>query len=470
MRLRDRLSSLSSSAFPSASTGLSSGLAEQRSAFADSRDVTGGGQDQRRSQRIAQLRAMIGAIQLRDASSATLREPVALGPRPLPWGAALATGAGPVHRIERWLDPQHRHGRVTVALALQADSALLARLALDETLHRLDLSRMLFLDTETTGLAGGTGTVPFLIGLGWFEEGVLKVEQLFLQNFGAEAPLLHRLAERMAQASCLVSYNGKSFDWPLLRSRFILNRVACPDPPPHVDLLHCARRVLKRRLGSLRLVEVEQSLLGFHREGDIDGAEIPGRYLSYLRGADPRLLLPVLEHNEHDIVALAAVLWRLCAHFERIELKDDPRDHLSYARVAMRAGDFERAQLFGQAAVAGGDCPELLRDAFSLCAMLARRRGEVTVAAGLWQRVVEVAPCQLSAARAHLALSRLYERQIKDLHRAEDHARWTLPAEGEPAHQRRLQRLRMRISRTSAARGARSVAPSLQTGGQLEPA
>ena len=234
--------------------------------------------------------------------------------------------------------------------ALRAESELVARLALDPAFAGIDMSRMLILDTETTGLAGGAGTVPFLIGMAWFEDGALRVEQLFLREFGGEVPLLHRLAEQLVRASCIVSYNGKSFDWPLLRARFVLNRVPMPQPPPHLDLLHCVRRVCKPRMQSVRLCEVERALLGYYREDDIDGALIPGLYLAYLRGADPCTLLPVITHNEQDVVALAAILWRMCAHFSSVQPGDDPRDHLAYARVALRAGDLERAQAFADAA------------------------------------------------------------------------------------------------------------------------
>src|SRR5690606_7306009 len=103
---------------------------------------------------------------------------------------------------------------------------------------------------------------------------------------GEEAPMLRRLAERVEGASCLVSYNGKSYDWPLLRNRFVLNRVPVAAPPAHLDLLHCARRIFKRRLGQVRLVHLEAQVLGMHREHDIDGAEIPQRFWDFVRSAD----------------------------------------------------------------------------------------------------------------------------------------------------------------------------------------
>ena len=404
-----------------------------------------------RVQRLARLRALIGEVEQRTRTRAE-RAPAAPAPRAvLPFGTRLDTAAGPLHLIERWFEPEHCHGRVAVRDALSTPPALLAELALEPALQAVDLSGMLIFDTETTGLAGGAGTVPFLIGLGWFEDGGFKLEQLFLPNFGAEAPLLLRLAERLRRASCIVSYNGKSFDWPLLRARFILNRIPLPDAPVHLDLLHCARRVLKQRLPNVRLADVERALLGFYREDDVNGALIPGMYLSYLRGGDPRALLPVFVHNEHDVLALAAILWRLCAHFASVRPEDDPRDHLAYARIAQRAGNVQRARAFAEAAAQYGEPGDASLRAHFMCATLARRGGDPAAAAAWLQRALSNAACEQSAARAHLLLARLYERQLKDPVRAQHHARFTLACEGAEAHGRRLERIRRRLERLSLA-------------------
>jgi uncharacterized protein len=456
MRLRERLAGLGSP-LPAATRGARNPLADPPSVayghagaavppppIARPRSQIQLPSDLARPERIAQLRALIGEVVARDRERAPART---AGAQPLPLGEMRETSAGPLHVIERWLEPQHCHGFTAVAGALDVDAGVLAALALDPTLATVDLSRLLILDTETTGLSGGTGTVPFLIGLGSFEDGVLRVEQLFLRNLGSEAPLLHHLAERLTRASLLVTYNGKAFDWPLLRARFVLNRVPLPEAPPHLDLLHCARRVLKARLGSVRLVEVECAVLGLRREEDIEGAEIPGRYLRYLRGEDPRTLLPVLAHNEQDVVALAALLWRLCAHFASVRTEDDPLDHLAYARLALRGNDLARAQAFADAAVAGGGGPQIGLQAQSLRALIARRRGDPNGAEVAWQQALGHAGCELSAGRVHLALSRLYERQLRDLARAHSHARFTLPAEGPEAHGRRLGRLRRKLER-----------------------
>lgn len=484
MRLRDRLSSLSSPSSPPAPARMPAtsavGPAPEGAFERSGRGVAAPRDDValrpaselgafERSERIAQLRALIERVEARPRSSGVARRAPAENGLCALLGEPSQTPHGALHRRERWLDPQHCHGRVTVRAALQAEPATLARLALDPGVAELDVSRLLVIDTETTGLAGGTGTVPFLIGLGWFEQGAFKLEQLMLSNFGAERPMLARLAERLAQASCIVTYNGKSFDWPLLRSRFILNRVPCPQLPAHIDLLHCGRRVFKGRLPSLRLGELERSVLHFHRDDDIDGAEIPGRYLGYLRSGDARLLEPVLEHNQHDVIALPAILWRLCAHFEQVRPGDDARDQFAYARLALRSGDLERAVAFGRSAAECAELSALRSEALALCAEVAQRRGEQEAAAALWQDALEAAPCVQSRARLHLVLCRHYERRLKDLQRACDHAHFTAPAEGESAHERRLQRLLRRLARAAEAAVKVGRRKRVATGGRETP-
>ncbi|WP_253910656.1 ribonuclease H-like domain-containing protein, partial [Pyxidicoccus fallax] len=240
--------------------------------------------------------------QRQETSSARRAAPPAPPPPgPLPV-EPRATAYGTVHVSERVLPPDHHHGSAPLAGALDVEGSLVASLALHADLAGVDFQRMLFLDTETTGLAGGTGTVPFLVGLAWFEGRSLRVHQLFLRRLGEEAPMLRVLAERMAHSSCLVTFNGKSFDWPLLRTRFVLNRVPAPAELPHLDLLHCARRVFKHRGAGARLVHLEEQVLGHRRIGDVDGALIPELYFRFLRGGDGSALTPVLEHNVNDLL------------------------------------------------------------------------------------------------------------------------------------------------------------------------
>src|SRR2546427_2753675 len=178
-------------------------------------------------------------------------------------------------------------------------------------------AKWLFLDTETTGLAGGTGTYAFLIGLAWWDAGGLQVEQFFMRDFTEEHSLLHELAARVAERPVLVTFNGKSFDWPLLENRFTMTRsIAVPKLEAHLDLLHPARALWKLRLGSVRLVELERHVLdaprlGWHRENDVSSALIPQFYFDYLRGGPAEPLAAVVRHNQMDLRGLAALFGKI---------------------------------------------------------------------------------------------------------------------------------------------------------------
>ncbi|MDH3728842.1 MAG: ribonuclease H-like domain-containing protein [Myxococcales bacterium] len=362
-------------------------------------------------------------------------------------GQSTQTEHGELHLIDEYLEPHHHHGRAPIANALQVSSERLAQLALDPTLEEVDIKRALFFDTETTGLAGGTGTVPFLIGIGWFEDESLRIQQLFLPELGREAPMLHWLRERITRSSCLVSFNGKTFDWPLLRSRFVMNRVCAPELPPHLDLLHCARRILRRRLRSIRLVELEREVLGMYREDDVSGALIPQLYFDYLDGGDVSPIARVIEHNANDLIALAALVAELVSHFDEVHGSDDPRDHLAYARVAERTGDRGRARSFARAAADGGGEAACTVEACLLTARMARRGGDVDDEERALLEALRAADDDELRAMVQLMLSKHYEHRRKDPERALEHATGTALAEGDEATERRVARLERRLAR-----------------------
>jgi len=399
-----------------------------------------GAAEEEAAERAARETAVSILADLRPATPVTARL------RTLP-GAPRETLHGPVHVVARYCEPHHAHGHVPIARALQANAENLAKLALDPSIAGLDVRRMLLVDTETTGLAGGTGTIPFLVGLAWFEDESLHVEQLLLPRLGEEGPLLRLLAERIAASSMLVSYNGKSFDWPLLRTRFVMNRVPVPALPPHLDLLHCARRVFKRRIEAVRLVHLEQQVLGFHREDDIAGADIPAAYLGWLRGADATLIAQVVEHNASDIIALAAVLSALHDRFAELRTEDDPRDHLSLAHVALRAEDHVRAHAFARAAADGGGSHALTSEAFALLAKLERLRGDDAAAVTALRSAIDAAHAGAHGSAAlHLTLAKLYEHKLRDPERALEHALAASPAEAPEVSARRIARLEQRVA------------------------
>lgn len=333
-------------------------------------------------------------------------------------------------------------GRVPLSTALGLAGDTLALLALDEALAGVDTGRMLFVDTETTGLQGGAGTLPFLIGLGWYEGGAFCVEQLFLPRPGLEAPMLGRLTERLAAADLLVTYNGKCFDWPLLRARLVMNRLKAPAAVAHLDLLHCARRVFRRRLPSTRLQDLERRVLDFHRVGDIDGADIPQVYFDYLRAGPSPALTRVLEHNVHDIVSMAAVLGELARRVAAPAPDDAAEDTLALAEVHLRAGRARDAEALALAAARRAEATTTALDAWCLAARLAHRRRDWPAAAERLGIALALPRLTRADAKAlHLALARVFEHHLKDGARALQHAQRSAGAEDEAAHARRLARL-----------------------------
>jgi uncharacterized protein YprB with RNaseH-like and TPR domain len=364
-------------------------------------------------------------------------------------GQQHKTNHGEVHLIDEYLEPHHHHGRAPIARALRVSTERLAQLALDSSLCNVDLQRALFLDTETTGLAGGAGTVPFLIGIGWFEDESMRIQQLFLPELGREAPMLHWLRDRVRESSCVVSFNGKTFDWPLLRNRFVLNRVRAPALPPHLDLLHCARRVLRPRLKSVRLVELERTVLGMYREDDVSGALIPQLYFDYLDGGDVTPMAKVIEHNANDLIALAALVAELVSHFDEVHGGDDPRDHLAYAKVAERTGDSARARSFADAAARGGGASECTVEACLLMARMARRGGDIDGEEQALLSALDAADDERLRAVVCLSLAKLYEHRRRDFGRALEHATGTATAEGQDAADRRVARLRRRLAKAN---------------------
>jgi hypothetical protein len=206
-----------------------------------------------------------------------------------------------------------------------------------------ELRRPLFLDTETTGLSGGTGTVAFLIGLAWRDRGGLRLVQFFLSDFNKEDALLWAVGQYVQQAGVVVSYNGRTFDWPLLQTRLVMRKVDPTWPsPPHLDLLTLVRRIFKPRLPDCALQTIEQAVLQLHRNEDLPGTLIPSRYYAWLRERDEHVLEPVFTHNRQDVLSMALLLARL----EQIlngSLPLDPLDRFGRARFLEARGFLSEA-------------------------------------------------------------------------------------------------------------------------------
>jgi uncharacterized protein len=303
-----------------------------------------------------------------------------------------------------------------------------------------DPSKWLFLDTETTGLSGGTGTYAFLIGLAWWDSGGLQVEQFFMRDFHEEHSILHELAARLAERPVLVTFNGKSFDWPLLENRFTMTRaIATPKLAAHLDLLHPARALWKLRLGSVRLVELERYVLdapklGWHREEDVLSSLIPEHYFDYLRGGPAAPVAGVVRHNQMDLRGLAAILGRIDALLAATNGTDheiDSLDLFGLSRFLQKRGESDHAHAACSQALDLGLPIEFRPQARRELALLAKRRGDHAAAAQLWHEMAaEIMENPLDAMHACEQLALYYERREKNLQRALEFAKLALAKAG----------------------------------------
>src|SRR6266852_5739867 len=284
--------------------------------------------------------------------------------------------------------------------------------------------KWLFLDTETTGLAGGTGTYAFLIGLGWWDAGGLQVEQFFMRDFTEEYSILHELSTRVVERPVLVTFNGKSFDWPLLENRFTMTRsIAVPKLAAHLDLLHPARALWKLRLGSVRLAELERHVLdaqrlGWHRENYVSSALIPQLYFDYLRGGPAEPLAGVVRHNQMDLRGLAALFCKINALLSEppgAANEIESLDLFGLSRFLQRRGEDDRAHSACAKALAIGLPAEIRPKARRELAMMAKRRGQHADAAAIW---LEIAADPHDGVHACEQLAIYYEHQARDMVKA----------------------------------------------------
>lgn len=318
--------------------------------------------------------------------------------------------------------------------------------------------RTVFIDLETTGLSGGAGTVAFLVGCGYFDLGAFQVRQFLLTSYNAERALLTAVAELFGAAELIVTYNGKTFDVPVMETRWAFHRMRAPlEDVPHFDMLHPARRLWRSRgagveEGGCRLTTLERVLLNLRRVGDVDGFEIPSRFFHFLRTSDPRPLEPVLEHNRLDLVTLAAVT-SLALRLTRAgeAACRDEREALSVGRVLEKAGLPDRAEAcFRRAASAA--CVETRAEALYRLGLRYRRERRFEEAAGIWRELVAVTERRAAGHEGLTALRRValealavhHEHRARDLIAAREMAMFAL---GGQAAASQTEAIRHRLAR-----------------------
>lgn len=264
----------------------------------------------------------------------------------------------------------------------------LKRLSKLQIKQPIDLNDCLFFDLETTGLSGGTGTYPFLLGFGFFEEMSFRIVQYFLPDFGREYFVFKELQPLMEQRRTLVSYNGKSYDLPLLKSRAIMNRLDIDfDRMNHLDLLHIARRVWKDSQERCDLNSVEELQLGLSRPSDIPGWQIPQAYLNFLNTGIIHEMIAAIEHNVQDIYSLAKLLLHLSEVERQPETLEDSAALLRLAYLAYEIDDYDYFTKIENALVRT-DAHRSAAFKF-LKSKFLKRRKDWQNAAKLWQELIE---------------------------------------------------------------------------------
>jgi uncharacterized protein len=361
-------------------------------------------------------------------------------------GEVVATAHGEHFETERLWESHRRHGSIDISSLYELPHDLLDSLS-GGAVPGCCPSKWGFLDTETTGLAGGTGTYAFLVGVGSIGPEGFRLRQFFMRDYGEEASLLSRLSDYLAQFDVLITYNGKTYDQPLLETRFRMARARHPfDRLEHLDLLFGARRLWKLRLESCRLVDLEHQILGVERQGDLPGEMIPYYYFDYLRSRQAMRLVPIFHHNAIDILSLACLTAVVPFAFrapEEAAIRHGA-DLIGLARWTLQADRREEAlRLFRRAVDLGLPDDLLFRTLFDI-AILEKRLERLDAALAVF---TDLAACRNPyRLRALEELAKYYERRERNYAMALEMTRTALALDDTPALRRREERLRTRLA------------------------
>ena len=403
-------------------------------------------------QQLAELRTRIQKIDRKYAvrSAPTQPAPPSL-PRPAhhyveEWlaGSEVETAFGRHFETEKLYERHRRHGSADIGSLADLPADLLDAIS-SGPMPDTAPEQWAFLDTETTGLSGGSGTCAFLVGVGRITPEGFRVRQFFMRDYAEEASLLDALSRHLEPFRVLITYNGRTFDQPLLETRYRLNRARPPFARlEHLDLLHGARRLWKLRFTSCRLVDLENQVLGVERHGDMPGALIPYIYFEYLRTREAARLLPVFQHNSIDILTLACLTAIVPYAFKNTA--DAPMRHGSemagLARWLREAGETEPAlRLFRRAVDAGLPDDLLFRTMWDI-GLLERKLGVDPMPT--WTDLASAKnPFRVKALEE---LAKHYEHREKDCARALDLTREALELEDSMDLRKRELRLSKRLA------------------------
>jgi uncharacterized protein YprB with RNaseH-like and TPR domain len=334
-------------------------------------------------------------------------------------GKFISTPFGDSYVRENFFPQDYKCGEVELFKIFQSSAKTISGLARDDRLKEIDINKTVFLDTETTGLAGGAGTYIFLVGAGYFEGDQFCVRQYFMRDFNEERALLSAVNELLSNFEAIVSYNGKTFDVPLIQSRFIMSGMKLNlENPGHFDLLYPARRLWKRRLENCSLSTVERDILGVIRENDVPGYLVPEIYFRYLKTKDARALKQVFEHNLQDILSLVALVSRMCF------LVEDPLNNTEYGMDIFSIGKmfdeekrYEQCTHYYTEALKHNLAEEETLEILRLASFAYKRQGVWEEAEKIWKKIIERSPEFIYYPYEELA--KYYEHHLKDYQKAE---------------------------------------------------
>jgi uncharacterized protein YprB with RNaseH-like and TPR domain len=365
------------------------------------------------------------------------------------------TPRGQCFVAQKSLPPTYHHGDLPLEAFLSLRPQIAAAIADEPGLAQIDLQGALFLDTETTGLSAGTGTMAFLVGLGFFQDDQFHLWQVFLRDPGDEPAMIHLLADLLPGFEALVTFNGRGFDVPILETRFILDRRSFPlTATPHLDLLGPARRLWRMRLKSCALGALEREVLGLQRDqADVPSGIIPTIYRDYLRTGDAREISRVLYHNQVDVLSMVTLAARLGRAFAD-PWEDAALTEADFYALSRWYEERERTEQALRRALAGNLPPELRQRALRDLALIFRRADRRDRAFEWWQQLAVEDP---GGVLAPVELAKTFEWHIVRLDLAIEWTQLAL-ARAErwppgPDRQRQLAELRHRLERLERKAG-----------------
>jgi uncharacterized protein YprB with RNaseH-like and TPR domain len=361
-------------------------------------------------------------------------------------GEVISTSHGEAFRVKDYFAADFRYGEMTLAEILNIPTYPAHLLTKDERLKELDFQKALFLDTETTGLSGGTGTLAFMVGLGFFQGDGFSILQFFMRDYSEEKASLSLINELLESFQFLVTFNGKQYDIPLLETRFILCRMKTRiREMPNFDLLYPSRKIWKGAYDNCRLVTLESQLLGMERGEDVPSEWIPQLYFEYVQTGDAQKIHPVFYHNQMDILTMVALAGRIHLVYHDPEVARPRRgvEHLALGRLFWEHGYPEKA--IHCLEIALKRCDEALAwSVMRWLSMVFKKTGQAERALSIWEEMLtwpyreDVTP--------YIELAKYHEHRRKDFEKAMIYVDQAL--EQTPSHQQReIEILRYRKQR-----------------------